>query len=404
MPEFIAKIGTGDGTVMERSFSADSEGALLTDLRERDYHVFSIRKKSGLGALLPRFGGGRSINMKEFLLFNQELAALIRAGLPIVAGLDILLERRKNAAFRRALADVRDRVRGGAALSEAFDAQGDLFPKIFCSTLASGERSGEVANVLQRYIAYQKTILALRRRVIAALVYPACLFLISIVIIFIIITFVIPKFLDFYNDLGAELPLITRLLIGLSMLISKWLPALVVGAILFALAFRAWRQTPSGRLTLDRLKMRLPILGPIWERFAVTRFVRTLSTLLSGGIPMVTALGISARAVGNAQFEQELLRVEKKVREGGSLWQSLEETGRCSDIAIEMTKVGESTGSLHEMLENVSEFYDEEIETRLSTIMALLEPAMLIGMGVIVGAMLLAIYMPLLRSYAQSSF
>jgi type IV pilus assembly protein PilC len=404
MPEFIARVGTTDGTVMERAFTADSEAALRADLAERDYLVFGIRKKSIIAALLPDFGRRRSIRMKEFLLFNQELAALIKAGLPIIAGLDILLERRKNAVFRKALSDVRDKVRGGASLSEAFDAQGGMFPKIYSSTLASGERSGEVATVLQRYIAYQKTMMALRRKVVSALIYPAILLMLAFGVILILLTWVIPRFTEFYTDFGAELPLITRLLVSCSLLLTEKLPYLVVVLVGGGLAFTSWSRTDAGRLQLDRMKVRVPIIGSIWRRFAVSRFMRTLGTLVAGGMPVVAALGISARAVGNRDFEARLLDVERKVREGGSLWQSLEDTGLFSDIAIEMTKVGESTGSLQDMLSHASDFYDEEIDTQISTLLALLEPVMLIMMALVIGGMLLAIYLPLLRFSAQSSF
>ena len=403
MPEFIARIGTSDGTVMERSFTAESEQALLADLKSREYLIFGVRRKSGLLGLLPGAGGANKVKMQEFLLFNQELAALIKAGQPIIASLDILTERRKNQAFRKALVDIRDRVRGGAALSEAFDAQGEMFPKIYSATVASGERSGEVANVLLRYIGYQKTILTLRQKVLGALIYPAILFAMSIGLVVVLITYVLPKFKDFYTDFGADLPLITKILVGLSDLIVGHL-FLIIGVVVgLTVAVRSWVRTEAGRLGRDRLAVRLPIVGGIGHRFAISRFMRTLATLISGGIPVVTALGISARAVGNRHFESKLLDVERKVREGGSLWQGLEETGLFSDIAIEMTKVGESTGSLADMLTNVSEFYDEEIDTRLSTVMSLLEPAMLISMGMIVALMFLAIYLPLLRSYAQSS-
>lgn len=404
MPEFIARIGTADGTVMERSFVADSETALRAELQQQEYLILGIKKKSALGRLLPDFTRKRSIKMSEFLLFNQEFAALIRAGLPIIASLDILIDRRKNEVFRKTLSNIRDRVRGGASLSEAFDAQGEMFPKIYSSTLASGERSGEVATMLHRFITYQKTIATLQRKVIAALIYPVCLFLLSIGIVAILVVYVVPKFVDFYADFGADLPLITRLMLGTSQTITNNLVLITAGILAAAFAFRTWAQTDAGRLVLDRVQVKLPLFGGIFHRFAITRFVRTLGTLLAGGIPAVTALGISARAVGNRAFEIRLMDVERKVREGGSIWQSLDETQLFSDIAIEMTRVGEQTGALHEMLENISEFYDEEIETRLGLMMALLEPLMLIGMGVIVAFMLLAIYLPLLRSYAQSSY
>jgi type IV pilus assembly protein PilC len=401
MPEFIARIGTPDGAIFERTFNSDSERSLRAELQQQ-YLILGIKKKSTITGLLPGLGQRRGVKMKEFLLFNQELASLLKAGLPILSSLDILTERRKNVVFKRALLEVKDKVRGGMSLSEAFEEQGDLFPKIYCSTLASGERSGEVAAVLQRYIGYQKTLMATKRKVLAALIYPACLFMMSIVVIVILITMVVPKFVDFYGDLGADLPLITRVLIGLSSLITHYILLLLAGVVGLVMAFRAWQRTDAGKLTLDRFKLRVPLLGQILHKMAASRFVRTLGTLLAGGIPAVSALGISGRAVGNLEFERQLVEVERKVREGSSLWQALDGTGLFSDLAIEMTKVGESTGALSDMLVNVSEFYDEEIDTSLGTIMALLEPGMLIFMGMIVAMMLLAIYLPLLRSYSQS--
>lgn len=404
MPEFIAKVGTSDGTVMERSFTAESEEALRNDLQGKDYLVFKVRKKGGVADLLPGFGAGRTVKMKEFLLFNQELAALIKAGLPIIASLEILTERRKNQMFKKALMDVRDKVRGGASLSEAFQGQGEMFPAIYSATLASGERSGEIASVLLRYITYQKTILALKRKVTTALIYPAILFVLMMALVAILIVWVVPQFTEFYKDFGADLPLLTRALIGLSAFVTQKAVFMVALLALAAILFRAWMRTPGGRLAIDRLLVRVPVIGGVFHRFAVSRFTRTLGTLISGGIPVVTALDMSARAVGNLDFEQKLIDVERKVREGSSLWEALEATALFNDIAIEMTRVGESTGSLHDMLSNISDFYDEEIEARIATIMVFIEPVMLVVMGSFVVLIMLAIYLPLLRSYAQSSY
>ena len=404
MPEFIAKVGTSDGTVMERSFTADSEEALRSDLEGKDYLVFKVRKKGGVTGLLPGFGGGRAVKMKEFLLFNQELAALIKAGLPIIASLEILTERRKNQAFKKALMDVRDKVRGGASLSEAFQEQGEMFPAIYSATLASGERSGEIASVLLRYITYQKTILSLKRKVTTALIYPAILFVLMMVLIAILIVWVVPQFTEFYKDFGADLPLLTRALISLSSFVTQKAILMLAVVALGVIMARAWMKTPAGRLAIDRFMVRVPVVGGVFHRFAISRFTRTLGTLIAGGIPAVTALLMSAKAVGNLEFEAKLIDVERKVREGGSLWESLEATGLFNDIAIEMTRVGESTGSLHDMLANVSDFYDEEIEARINTIMVFIEPVMLVVMGGFVVLIMLAIYLPLLRSYAQSTY
>ncbi|HYV19807.1 MAG TPA: type II secretion system F family protein [Verrucomicrobiae bacterium] len=399
MPEYVARLGAPDGTILERSYTSESEKTLRSELAGQ-YLVLGVRKKQTVASLVPGLGGRRGIKMKEFLLFNQELASLLKAGLPIVASLDILTERRKNPVFKQALLEVRDQVRGGSSLSEAFSSQGDLFPRIYCSTLASGERSGEIASVLLRYIGYQKTVMSTKRKVMGAMIYPAFLFLVSIGVIGILVTFVVPKFADFYKDMGAELPLITRVLLGLSSVMTTYFPVVAAVIIGSLLAWRAWSRTESGRYSIDKMKMRIPVLGGLLQGFAASRFVRTLGTLVAGGIPVVTALGIGARAVGNLVFERALLDVERKVREGGGLWQGLEDTHLFSDIAVEMTKVGESTGALAEMLVNVSDFYDEEIDNKLATLMALMEPVMLIGMGIVVAMMLLAMYLPLLRSYS----
>jgi len=226
--------------------------------------------------------------------------------------------------------------------------------------------------------------------------------MVSIGVIGILVGFVVPKFEDFYKDMGSDLPLITRILIGVSTAVTTYWPLLLAAVAGGIVAWRAWARTAAGRFSIDRLKLRIPVVGGLLQSFSASRFVRTMGTLLAGGIPVVAALGIAARAVGNTLFERELLDVERKVREGGSFWQGLEETRLFSDIAVEMAKVGESTGALSEMLMNVSDFYDEETDNRVATLMALMEPVMLIGMGIIVALMLLAMYMPLLKAYGQT--
>ena len=402
MPEFICRMGTVEGDVIERIYVSDSAEVLRRDLERKDYLVFSVRKKGGGLGLFPAFGR-KKIKMKEFLIFNQQLAALIQAGLPIVSSLNVLLERRKNPLFRKALSDIRDQVKSGAALSEAFDSQGDLFPKVYSSSLASGERSGEVASVLRRYVAHTKKMLGLKGRVIAALIYPAILFLMSFFVVGILVYYVLPKFASIYEGFGGveSLPLITRLLVGGSLFVQDHIVALVAGLLAAFLTLSAWRRTPTGALALDGWKLKIPFAGGIVRKYSASRFTRTLGTLVSGGIPLVTSLEIAGPASGNLIFQTSLEGVSRKVREGNALAQSLEETGLFSDLALEMIKVGESTGALQEMLENVSQLYDEEIDNSLQTIEALLVPAMLVVMGVIIASILLAIYLPLIKSYGM---
>lgn len=402
MPEFVAKMGTAEGDVIERVYLSDNADALRRDLERKDFLVFSIRRKAALGSFLPGMSRGR-IKMKEFLIFNQQLAALLQAGLPIISSLDVLLERRKNPAFRKALTDIRDQVKAGTSLSEAFASQGDLFPPIYSSSLASGERSGEVATVLRRYIAHSKKVLGLKSKVIAALIYPAILFLMSFMVIAVLIYFVIPKFSEIYEGFGGieNLPLITKVLLGVSNFATNNALFMVPGMLAAFLAFTAWRRTTAGALSVDHWVLKFPFMGTIIHKYCVSRFTRTLGTLVAGGIPLVNSLEIAAPASGNRFFVSRLSIVPGKVREGNALAVSLEQTGLFSDLALEMIKVGESTGALQEMLDNVSSLYDEEIDDSLQNIEALMVPVMLVFMGVFIAFIMLAIYMPLIKSYGM---
>ncbi len=402
MPEFVCRMGTAEGDVIERVYVSDSAEVLRRDLEKKEYLVFSVRKKGGALGFLPAFGR-KKIKIKEFLIFNQQLAALIQAGLPIVSSLDVLLERRKNPVFRKALSDIRDQVKAGAALSEAFESQGDLFPRIYSSSLASGERSGEVSSVLKRYISHTKKMLGLKSRVVAALIYPAILFVMSFFVVGILIYYVLPKFASIYEGFGGlqNLPLITKILVGGSLFIQNHAILLVAAALALFLAVSAWRRTPSGALTVDSWKLKIPFAGGIVQKYCVSRFTRTLGTLISGGIPLVTSLEIAGPAAGNLVFQSRLEGVSRKVQEGNALAASLEETGLFSDLALEMIRVGESTGALQDMLENVSQLYDEEIDNNLQTIESLLVPVMLVVMGAVIASILLAIYLPLIKSYGM---
>ncbi len=403
MAQFSCRVALPSGEIVERSFAAQDEAALRRELEDKDFLLLEMRQQNPLFQALGQILRIRPrVSAREFLFFNQELSALIRSGLPILPSLDILLERRKNQVFRRALADIRERVKSGEALSDAFSAQQDLFPRLYCASLASGERSGELPTVLARYIAYSRNVLAIRRKVVGALVYPAVLLFASACLIALMVFYIIPKFNEFLKDFGTNLPLITEILVGTALFCRNHWIAIAAAVFGSVVGLGAWQRSEAGRASMDRIKLRLPLFGSIVHDYCQNRFTRTLGTLVAGGIPLVTSLDLSARAVGNAHFERELLTVATKVREGQALWESLEKTGLISDIAVEMIKVGESTGSLEEMLTNVSDFTDEEIDYRLSRVVTLVEPLMLVIMAFVVGAMLLAIYYPLLQAYSQS--
>jgi type IV pilus assembly protein PilC len=395
MPEFILRVGTPEGEVVERNVQAASLRAARDEMSRQGLHVFGVRRGSlSFRDFIPRFG--RVISTERFLLFNQELLALVRAGLPIVQSFDIMLERQKNPRFREVLAQIREKITSGVALSDAFASYGDMFPAIYSTSLRSGERSGDLEGVLKRFLKYQKMIVNLRKKVVGAMVYPAVLVFMSGVMIFVMLTFVIPKFAEFFTGFGAELPWFTSLMInfatGLKSNIFLAL-AIVLGG---GFVLHRWATT-SGRLMWDRIKLHIPLVGGVLHRFAILQFTQSLGTLLGGGTPMVPAIEIASQSVTNQLVSTRIISVVQNVREGEPLWRSLDSTGVMSDLAVEMIKVGESTGALTEMLTNVSEFYDEEIESRLARLVSAIEPVILVGMGIVIGVLLYAFYLPLFR-------
>ena len=395
MPEFIVRVGTAEGDVVDRPVRADSIREAQEEMRRQGLHVFEARRGDlRLTDFLPR--GGRGVSTERFLLFNQELLALVRAGLPIVQSFDIMLERQKDRRFREILSDIREKIMSGVALSDAFAAYGNLFPPIYSTSLRAGERSGDLEGVLKRFLRYQKLIVNLRKRVIGAMVYPAILILLSAAMIFVMITFVIPKFATFFEGFGAELPWFTRVMITFATTLRDNILLVVGGLILGAFLLRYWVRT-SGRMIWDRFKLKLPFAGGVLHRFAIMQFTQSLGTLLAGGTPMVPAIEIASQSISNQLVASKIQGIVQNVREGEPLWRSLDNTGVISDLAIEMIKVGESTGALTEMLANVSEFYDEEIEARLSRMVAALEPIILVFMGGVIAVLLYAFYLPLFR-------
>jgi len=395
MPEFIVRVGTPDGQILERHVQASTATAAEKELRRQGMHVFAAKR--GMPALrdfLPR--SRKVVSVERFLLFNQELLALVRAGLPILQSFDIMLERQKNPRFREVLADIREKLKSGVSLSDAFGSYGDVFPPIYSTSLRAGERSGDLEGVLRRFLRYQKMIVTLRKRVVSALIYPTVLVTLSAAMVFIMLTKVIPRFAEFYAGFNADLPAFTKLLITVATALNDHLIITVVAAIIIVLVVRRWIAT-TGRVTWDSLKLQLPMVGGILHRFAIMQFTQSLGTLLSGGTPMVPAIEIASQSVTNQMISSKVAGIVQNVREGEPLWRSLESTGVISDLAVEMIKVGESTGALTEMLANVSEFYDEEIESRLSRLVAAIEPVILVFMGLVIATLLYAFYLPLFQ-------
>jgi len=393
--EFRVKVGWPDGSVAEQSVMALDGGAARMEIERRGGHVFEVKRK-GFSLAASRAKRGR-VKMSEFLIFNQELIALLKAGLPVVRSFEILLERQKNPTLRRVLGDVRERVNSGMSISEAFAEEGDLFPRLYWTSLKAGEKSGEIEAVLRRYLKYQKTVMALTRKVVSTMVYPAILIVLSIGLITILMTYVIPRFTEFFADFNADLPLLTVVVLGVATFLRTHILILVASIGGAGYLASRWLKTTRGREWFDGAILKLPIVGGIFRRFAITQFTRSLGTLLGGGTPLVPALENAADAVGNRSVSRRVKEVVPKVREGRELWKTLDETGIFTDLTIEMIKVGESSGALEEMLSAVSEFYDEEIDLLLARVISFVEPVILVLMGGVIVTILLSVYLPMFR-------
>ena len=399
-PQFSVKAGWPNGSIAEESVLAPDASGARSEIERRGGQVFEVRRR-GLSLRGSRTGRRGRVRMADFLIFNHEMIALLKAGLPVVRAFEILLERQRSPTLRRVLANVKDRVNSGASISDAFAEQGDLFPRLYSTSLKAGEKSGEIESVLRRYLKYQKTVIALSRRVVSTLVYPAILIALSVGLIAILMTVVIPRFDEFFADFGAQLPLLTVIVIGSAAFVRDHIAILLAGLVATAfLAFR-WLKTTRGRELRDALTLKLPFVGGIFQRFAITQFSRSLSTLLGGGTPLVPALENAAEAIGNRYVSRRVREVVPRVREGGELWLALERTGIFTNLTLEMIKVGETSGALEEMLNSVSDFYDEEIDTLLARVIAIVEPAILVIMGGIIVTLLLSIYLPIFSIMSQ---
>jgi type IV pilus assembly protein PilC len=395
--EFRCRLASQSGEIVEQIFSADDEGRLRRELEGRGLYVLSLHAKGGLGGLSWRGPRAQGVNTREFLVFNQELATLLKAGMPLVQSLDLLKTRVVAPVFRRVLEDVYERVRSGSALSDACAAQGVLFPRVYIASLLAGERSGNLDAVLRRYVEYTKIIETIRRKTVSALVYPAILVTLAVALVSIIVLKVVPAFSDFYSGFGATLPLATRAIMALSAFVRGQFVWLILAVAAATAATATALRGDGQRLRIDRVLLGVPGVGPVARKFATSQMARTLATLLGGGLPLVNALEIAAQSVGNRHIAAELDVVCARVREGESFAGALEARRAFPEVAVRMVEVGESTGALQDMLNTVADFFDEEIATNMERFITLVEPVLLVVMGVVVAGLLLALYMPLFQ-------
>lgn len=396
MAEFVCKVGTSAGEVVERSFHADDESALRADLERQGLYVFAVRRAAGAALSLRR----ERVKPGVLLLFAQELAALLKAGLPLFQALDVMLERQKDPLFKRSLNAVRERVKSGTALSESFRAEGERYPPIFSASLMAGERSGSLEGVLRRYVQYERLTANLKKKALAASIYPMVLSVLMLGLVSVLLVKVIPAFEGFFEGFDATLPTATLILIKTSAAVRAAFWWIVLGVGAAAVGATTWLRRPGSGEILDRALLRVPYFGAMLRMYATSQLARTLSTLLTGGLPLLGAMEVAGQSVGNRAMAAALRDAAPRIREGQSLMTALESTGMLDNVALEMVKVGEQTGALADMLTAISEFFDEELDTRIATVLALVEPIMLVVMAVVVGAMLLAFYLPLFQIFS----
>src|SRR5271168_1784393 len=401
MAEFVVKIADERGHTHQQI----EEGYSVAEVRERfasqGYLVHWVKPQ---GLLTNGFSMRRRRKLKQasFLVFNQQFLTLIKAGLPILNSLDLLIKRQRDVRLRGILENVRERVKGGELLSDAFAAQG-MVPKIYTTTLMAGEKSGNIDEVLTRYINFQRLAMSFRKKLFVSLIYPTLLVTVVIIMVMFLFTWVVPRFADLFNSLDAKLPAITLFMLAVGVNAQKYFPFFVVGAVLAGFLFWRWRKTDSGADQIDRVILSLPLLGGIRLKHQVATFSRMLSTLLQGGLPLVPSMETAGSSMSSRRILKGVMRASVRVREGQGLASSLEEQNVFPDLAVEMLEVGESTGALPAMLNSVAELYEEDVQTALGASMALIEPLILIVMAIFVGGVLISLYLPIFSLGMQAN-
>ncbi len=394
MGQFLCRVADADGRVFSHLEPASSLEEARQQLADRGLYVYSVESRGGRLGELVRRKSGRQIGGSEFLILNQQFNTLIKAGLPILKSLDLLSTRASSPKLRPVISQIRDRVREGKSLSEAITEAG-VFSKVYSTAILAGEKSGNLPGVLDYYIAYQRVSTGVRKKILASLVYPVLLISVAIIIVTYLVTAVIPKFALLYHDLNAELPAPTRLLIALAVdyrFVALGIVALMAVAVTGVFL---WSRTDAGGTAFDRFKFRLPVIGDTLLKFQVAQFSRTLSTLLTGGTPLVAGLQTASDAITSKLLRSTVGQATQMVREGESLHGALASKGVMPDLALDMIEVGESSGALSPMLNSVAEFYEEEVNLRLSALVSLIEPILLIFMGLLVAFILISLYLPI---------
>jgi len=407
MAEFICRLGTPAGEVVTRTIEAPGVLEARTRLEREGFRVFNVTPPKTTGVTtLTRLGGrgGQSkVKASDFLLFNQQLAALVRAGIPILQAISMLRKRAASERLRRVLGDVEDQIRGGAALSQAFASQGSIFPRIYTASILAGERSGALDEVLLRYVTYMRRNVALRRKIRGALAYPLFLLFASGCMVTFLTVYVVPRMSDLFAGFGTDLPTVTQIVLGLSKWLSTnvlWFGPLFIGG---SIVLFLWSRTETGRLKVDATILKIPLAGSLVVQLSIAQATRSLATLLAGGITLVESWEIAAESITNRELRRRSAAILPMIREGRTFTESIEAANWVPPLAVDMIGIGERSGSLREMLDEVAIFYDAESEVRLEQLTTTLEPAILVVMGGIVVTILLAIYLPIIQSISSGA-
>ncbi|HET9183526.1 MAG TPA: type II secretion system F family protein [Candidatus Angelobacter sp.] len=399
MAEFLIKMADERGHVLEQLESGISEQEIRDRMAQQGFLVYSVKGRQGL--LSIRFGKGRKrVGNDEFIIFNQQFLTLIKAGLPILKSLDLLSKRQRNPNFKVMLQNIEQRVKSGELLSDAFAAEGSV-SKIYTTTLLAGERSGNLEEVLGRFIAFQRMSMSFRKKLVSSLWYPGLLFTALAVMLTFLMTYVVPQFADLYSSLNAKLPSMTVFMLNIGTGIRHYYYVILLALVSVVGGTILWARSRQGARFLDSIRYRVPMIGTIWMKYQVAMFSRTLSTLLSGGLPLVPSLETASQSINSFKISDSVEHAARRVREGRALSFSLEETKFFPALAIEMIEVGESTGALPAMLNSVAEFYEEDVQNALSAAMQLIEPFILIFMGITVAFVLISLYLPIFSLGAQ---